>query len=153
MARELPEDRRALPVIKVLYRNTNRIQEHGGRASEVLHAVKPGALSAGPDPGEALRDAVRRKDMNEAERTFAAIAAGAPDEAFNALLVAVEDNTEVHRVVLPYRAWELLDVVGREQAHTLLRQSVRYCVPREQTQKHGAEDDGVSSRLARLFDL
>ena len=31
MARELPEDRRALPVLKVLYRNTNRIQEHGGR--------------------------------------------------------------------------------------------------------------------------
>src|SRR5262249_40392422 len=29
MARELPEDRRALPVLKVLYRNTNRIQEHG----------------------------------------------------------------------------------------------------------------------------
>src|SRR5687767_15474975 len=56
MARELPEDRRALPVLKVLYRNTNRIQEHGGRASEVLHTVKPGVLSAGHDPGEALRD-------------------------------------------------------------------------------------------------
>src|SRR5919205_724363 len=53
MARELPEDRRPLPVLKVLYRNTNRIQEHGGRASEVLHRVKPGDLSAGHDPGEA----------------------------------------------------------------------------------------------------
>src|SRR5947209_10409659 len=42
MARELPEDSRALPVLKVLYRNTNRILEHGGRASEVLHPVKPG---------------------------------------------------------------------------------------------------------------
>ena len=51
--------------------------------------------------------------MDEAEGTFAAIAAGSPDEAFNSLLVAVEDNTEVHRVVLPYRAWELLDVVGQ----------------------------------------
>src|SRR3954454_16361758 len=49
MARELPEDRRALPVLKVLYRNTNRIQEHGGPASEVLHTVKPGTLSAGHD--------------------------------------------------------------------------------------------------------
>jgi hypothetical protein len=113
MARELPEDRRALPVLKVLYRNTNRIQQHGGRASEVLHTVKPGELSAGHDSGEALRDAVRRKDMKEAERTFAAIAASSPDEAFNSLLVAVEDNTEVHRVVLPYRAWELLNVVGK----------------------------------------
>jgi hypothetical protein len=152
MARELPEDRRALPVIKVLYRNTNRIQEHGGRASEVLHAVKPGALSAGHDPGEALRDAVRRKDMSEAERTFAAIAAGSPDEAFNSLLVAVEDNTEVHRVVLPYRAWELLDVVGKEQAHTMLRQSVRYCVKSERDWTHNAEIDEPRTLLPRLFD-
>ena len=152
MSRELPADRRALPVLKVLYRNTNRIQEHGGRASEVLHAVKPGVLSAGHDSGEALREAVRGKDMNEAERTFAAIAAVSPDEAFNSLLVAVEDNTEVHRVVLPYRAWELLDVVGREQAHTMLRQSVRYCVKSEQTQKHGAVNDETRSLLPRLFD-
>ena len=152
MARELPEDRRALPVLKVLYRNTNRIQEHGGRASEVLHTVKPGVLSAGHDSGEALRDAVRRKDMNEAERTFAAIAAVSPDEAFNSLLVAVEDNTEVHRVVLPYRAWELLDVVGKEQAHTMLRQSVRYCVKNERDGNHAAETDEPRALLPRLFD-
>jgi hypothetical protein len=153
MARELPADRRALPVLKVLYRNTNRIQEHGGRTSEVLCAVKPGApLSAGQDPGEALRDAVRRKNMNEAEGTFAAIAAVSPDEAFNSLLVAVEDNTEVHRVVLPYRAWELLDVVGREQAHTMLRQSVRYCVKSERDWTHSAETDEPRALLPRLFD-
>jgi hypothetical protein len=152
MARELPEDRRALPVLKVLYRNTNRIQEHGGRASEVLHTVKPGVLSAGHEPGEALRDAVRRKDMGEAERTFAAIAAGSPDEAFNSLLVAVEDNTEVHRVVLPYRAWELLDVVGKEQAHTMLRQSVRYCVKSERDWTHNPEIDEPRTLLPRLFD-
>jgi hypothetical protein len=152
MARELPEDRRALPVLKVLYRNTNRIQEHGGRASEVLHTVKPGVLSAGHDSGEALRDAVRGKDMNEAERTFAAIAAVSPDEAFNSLLVAVEDETEVHRVVLPYRAWELLDVVGKEQAHTMLRQSVRYCVKVERTRRPSAETDANRALLPRLFD-
>src|SRR5262249_28834847 len=49
MSTELPGDRRALPVLKVLYRNTNRIHEHGGPASEVLHPVKPAALSAGQD--------------------------------------------------------------------------------------------------------
>src|SRR5262249_18512698 len=37
MARELPEERRALPVFKVLYRNTNRIQNFGGGKREVLH--------------------------------------------------------------------------------------------------------------------
>ncbi len=152
MARELPEDRRALPVLKVLYRNTNRIQEHGGRASEVLRTVKPGELSAGQDPGEALRDAVRRKDMKEAERTFAAIAAVSPDKAFNSLLLAVEDRTEVHRVVLPYRAWELLDVVGKEQAHTMLRQSLRYCVQNERDGNHAAEADEPRALLPRLFD-
>src|SRR4051812_3388637 len=152
MARELPEDRRALPVLKVLYRNTNRIQEHGGSASEVLHTVKTGVLSAGHDPGEALRDAVRRKDMNEAESTFAAIAAVSPDEAFNSLLVAVEDHTEVHRVVLPYRAWELLDVVGKDQAHTMLRQSVRYCVKSERAGSHAAQTDEPRALLPRLFD-
>jgi hypothetical protein len=139
-------------VLKVLYRNTNRIHEHGGRVSEVLHAVKPGALSAGHDPGEALRDAVRRKDMNEAESTFAAIAAVSPDEAFNSLLVAVEDNTEVHRVVLPYRAWELLEVVGKDQAHTMLRQSVRYCVKNEHDGNHAARSDEPRALLPRLFD-
>lgn len=152
MARQMPEDRRALPVLKVLYRNTSRIQEHGGRSSEVLREVRPGTLSAGHDPGEALREAVRRRDMDEAEATFAAIAAGSPDDAFNSLLVAVEDDTEVHRVVLPYRAWELLDVVGKEQAHAMLRQSVRYCVKSERTRRHGAEDDEVRSLLPRLFD-
>src|SRR6267143_6988551 len=44
MALEMPEARQALPVFKVLYRNTNRIQEAGGRKSEVLHAVKPADL-------------------------------------------------------------------------------------------------------------
>jgi hypothetical protein len=153
MARELPADRCALPVLKVLYRNTNRIQEHGGSASEVLRTVQPGALSAGQDSGEVLRDAVRRKDMNEAERTFAAIAAGSPDEAFNGLLVAVEDHTEVHRVVLPYRAWELLDVVGQDQAHTMLRQSVRYCVKSESGTPRTVQPDEPRALLPRLFDL
>ncbi len=152
MARELPPERSALPILKVLYRNTNRIQEHGGRDSEVLRTVKPGVLSDGREAGAALRDAVRKRDMNEAERSFAAIAAGSPDEAFNSLLLTVEDNTEVHRVVLPYRAWELLDVVGKEQAHTMLRQSVRYCVRNERDANRPVAADEPRALLPRLFD-
>ena len=152
MARELPADRAPLPILKVLYRNTNRIQEHGGRASEVLRTVRPNPLSTGREAGETLRDAVRARDMDGAERTFAAIAAGSPDDAFNSLLVAVEDNTEVHRVVLPYRAWELLEVVGKEQAHTMLRQSVRYCVRNERDRNHAVETDEPRALLPRLFD-
>jgi hypothetical protein len=135
MSAELPEARRALPVLKVLYRNTNRIQEHGGRTGEVLHPVAGTAAPGHEDAlkvGESIRAAVRQKDGDAAERTFAAlVAGGSAEDAFDGLLVAVEDATEVHRVVLPYRAWDLLDLVGREHAHTLLRQSVRYCIKAE----------------------
>ena len=140
MAAELPANLQPLPVFKVLYRNTNRIQEKGGRKEEVLLQVEPVQLEAGRPGGEVLREAVRRKDVNAAEQTFAAIAKTSPDEALNQLLTAVEDHTEVHRVVLPYRAWDLLDLIGKEQAHTLLRQSVRYCVRAEawpQSSKQG----------------
>src|SRR6187455_510140 len=41
MALESPDPVRLLPVLKVLYRNTNRIQQQGGRKGEVLHPVAP----------------------------------------------------------------------------------------------------------------
>src|SRR6185369_5485583 len=47
MAAELPEGLQPLPVFKVLYRNTNRIQEKGGRKDEVLHPVKASPLPEG----------------------------------------------------------------------------------------------------------
>ena len=71
---------------------------------------------------------------------FAGIARGGADEAFNALLLTVQDNTEVHRVVLPYRAWDMLQFAGQEQAEVLLRQSVRYCVKAESWQHSPAWD-------------
>src|SRR3974377_1713658 len=58
MSGQLSVAQQPLPVFKVLYRNTNRIQERGGRKEEVLHAVKPGALPSGMAGGDALRSAV-----------------------------------------------------------------------------------------------
>src|SRR5437867_11670925 len=55
MASELPEVQQPLPVFKVLYRNTNRIQEHGGRKDEVLHPIAASAADQSGS-GEALRD-------------------------------------------------------------------------------------------------
>ena len=153
MSKELPENRRALPVLKVLYRNTNRIQEFGGPSKEVLHKVDPAArLPEGRNGGEALREAVRAKDLDAAERTFAALSRGKPDDAFNDLLYAVQDNTEVHRTVLPYRSWDLLSLIGFEQAGTLLRQSVRYCVKSERESQHTAEMDKPRVVLPRLME-
>src|SRR2546426_11339453 len=59
MSQELPPELQPLPVFKVLYRNTNRIQERGGRKEETLHAVKPATLSEAVAGGEVLRQAVR----------------------------------------------------------------------------------------------
>jgi hypothetical protein len=141
MAEELPVDLQPLPVFKVLYRNTKRIQERGGRRQEVLQPVKPASPAEGRTGGEWLREAVRGKDANIAEQAFAALARGSAEDAFNSLLFAVQDNTEVHRVVLPYRAWDLLGLIGKDQAHTLLRQSVRYCVKSEAGTRGGKWDE------------
>jgi hypothetical protein len=151
MARELPTELQPLPVFKVLYRNTNRIQERGGRKEEVLHPVKPATLPGGRAGGDVLREAVRSGKVDAAEQTFAALAQRSADDAFNDLLFAVQDNTEVHRVVLPYRAWDLLGLLGKEQAHTLLRQSVRYCVKAEGWQ-HPASWDEPRTLLPKMLE-
>jgi hypothetical protein len=150
MSQELPAETRALPVFKVIYRNTSHIQERGGRKNEVLHAIKPGALSESQPGSELLRDAVHRKDVDEAERTFAALSQISPEDALNQLLFTVQETTEVHRVVLPYRSWDLLDLIGREHAHTLLRQSVRYCV-RAESWQHNTSMDEPRSLLPKVL--
>jgi hypothetical protein len=131
MSGELPEARRALPLLKVLFRNTTRIQQNGGARAQVLRPIQPANLPEGRPGAEVLREQARRNDMAGADRTFAALSRGSAEDALNQLLLTVEDATEVHRVVLPYRAWDLLGIIGREQAQTLLRQSVHYCVRNE----------------------
>jgi len=149
MSAEMPSAMAALPVLKVIRRNTGRIQEAGTR-----NTLRPVASSHAPaDPkGEALREAVRSKDRDRAEQAYALFQGASPDDTFNAVLVTVQDNTEVHRVVLPYRAWDLLALIGPEHAHTLLRQSVRYCVKSEKDWNHTAEHDRPRTILPALFD-
>ena len=118
MARELKGPQAALPVLKVLYRNTARLQETGGRSGEVLHPIEPAVLANDRRPTDVLRQQVRQQDVAAAEATYAALATRTSSEdAFEHLLHLVEDQVEVHRTVLPYRAWALLDLVGREHAH------------------------------------
>jgi hypothetical protein len=154
MSREMPESRRALPVMKVLYRNTSHIQQMGGRTHEALHAVAPATVPAGRPEAEALREATRRQDMDGAERAFAALARGPLDETYNKLQYVVQDYIDVHRVVLAWRSWALLDLTGKEHAHTLLRQSVRFCVDEEgnlhRNKNHGEEE--LRALLPKLLE-
>ena len=152
MSCELPDSRRALPVMKVIYRNTTHIQDTGGRAHEALHPIEPTVSPEGHSGAEALRDATRRQDLKGAEGLFAGLAHRSLDEAYNDLQFLVQDNVNVHRVVLAWRAWALLDLTGKEHAHTMLRQSVRYCVDEEGGIKRGKGGELLRSLLPRLLD-
>lgn len=152
MAAEMPDAQRALPVFKILYRNTNRIQEHGGRTGEVLQPVDaPAPLPEGVASSEALRQAIHKQDTATAERILLAIAQRSPEDAFNDLLMTVQERPEVHRVVLPYRAWDLLSIIGKEHAHTMLRQSVRYCV-RAENHRGNPEMDAAKVILPKMLE-
>jgi hypothetical protein len=151
MAQELPDDRRALPVLKVLHRNARFIEKFGGSEKESLHVCDP--VQNDKISVESLRDCTRQADQAKAEKTLALLAKQSPEDAYNAVQMAIEDDVDVHRVVLSWRAWATLDLTGKEQAATLLRQSVRYCVDSERSviNKKRAEP-GVRATLTKLLD-
>ena len=154
MALEEPKaERQPLAVMKVLVRNSTRLQELGGKKAEVLRPVEAAKLAADRPTGEQLRDAARKADMAAAEATFAAICKqGKPQDALDSLLVEVDDATEVHRVVLVSRAWDLINFVGAERAHTMLRQSVHYCVKAEGNPNQAKYNQPVREMLPKLLD-
>lgn len=152
MSKEMPDAEQALPVLKVLYRNTAQMQSKGGHQHEKLHAVEGVDPPEGKQPGELLVEMVRRGDRDGAERTFAALAKNSVGDAYQNLQYAIHDITDdfaydVHRVVLSWRAWLMLDLAGQQYAHSLLRQSLRYCLLEE---NHGGK--GIRTQLPKLFD-
>ncbi len=152
MAKELPADRAALPALKVLYRNTQRIQEFGGRKREVLHPVAAAELPKDRPGGEVLREAVRKGDTGAADGVFAALTTGPIGEAYNHLQYTIQDELDVHRVVLAWRAWATLDLAGQEQAQTLLRQSVHFCLDEEAQLRKRQRQPEIRTVLPKLLD-
>ena len=151
ISEELPQREQPLPVLKVLYRNTARIQEAGG--GERLRRVEPAKLADTRNGGQRLLQEMGRADMKSAERTFAALSQGDRSDAYNNLQHLVQDAPDVHRVTLAWRAWDVLQLVGYEHAHTLLRQSVRYCVEREQQRlNRNQQEPALRTLTPRLLD-
>lgn len=153
MAVELPSERQALPVLKVIYRNSSRIQVQHVDQKDALHHVAAAESVEPSRRSEWLRDAIRANDLHDAEARFAAMSAESAIDAFNQLQLAVEDDVDVHRVVLAWRAWAMLELTGQQYAHTLLRQSVRYCIDSEQNMRnHHSPAPEVRAVLPRLLD-
>jgi len=147
-AEEADPKRRPLAVLKVLHRNASRLGEVGGPRAEVLKPV----AAAGEASGERLRELARKADMDGAERAFAAIAAGSVPDAVDGLMTMVDDAAEVHRTVMVSRSIDLIDFVGRERAHTLLRQSVHYCVKNERHPNTAVQNQEVRTMLPKVLD-
>ena len=147
MSKELPEAQKPLPVLKVLYRNSTHIQASGGRKNEVLKPVKGQKLPGG-HAGEVLRELTRKNQPDKAEEVFAGIGNDHPEDLFNHAMYAVADDVNVHRVVLAWRAWAMLDFTGKEHAHTLLRQTVLFCCKENRQGKPAA----IVSLLPKLTD-
>ena len=146
MAQELPVERQALPVLKVLHRNTSRLQESG--PGDVLRPLDP--MPNATEPGnDAIRDAVRARDGARADSLLNTFSQN-PAKSLNAVLTAVADDAEVHRVALPYRSWDLLSIIGMERANVLLRQSVHYCLRAEGYA--GGDRNGLRALLPKLMD-
>src|SRR5438093_38741 len=115
--------------------------------------MEPLDTHEGHAAAEALRDLMRKDDRANAERLLAARAEKSLDEAYNELLLCVQDEVDVHRVVLAWRAWATLDLTGRDVALTLLRQSIHFCCDSEHdriAKKRG--ESGVRKVLPEMLD-
>ncbi|HXD85578.1 MAG TPA: hypothetical protein VN641_03735 [Urbifossiella sp.] len=147
MSKELPEGQKPLPVLKVLYRNATHIQAKGGRKNEELHPVKPIPVPEGKVAGEMLQQLTRKGDPTTAEGIFASVQ-DSPEDAFNHIMYAVADDINVHRTVLAWRSWAMLDFCGKEHAHTLLRQSVLFCC----NENRQGRQSQIQTLLPKLVD-
>jgi hypothetical protein len=126
MAMALPEKERPLPILKVLYRTSTHI--HGARCAHEDHLAKvePIKLDDKASPAEQMREATRAQKLAQAEQIFAALP-GTPEQTYDDVQLLIQDDLNVHRVVLAWRAWEVLDFIGRDHARDMLRQTVRFC--------------------------
>jgi hypothetical protein len=150
MSQEEKNDaKKPLAVLKVLMRNASRLKDTDNHHKDVLKPITATAQKR-LTPPEAVRDAVRRGNLAEAERAYAQLAS-TPESALNNLMFMVDDGAEVHRVVLVSRSWDLLNFVGTDKAHTMLRQSVHYCIKSEQPNqaKYNAP---IREMLPKLLD-
>jgi hypothetical protein len=131
MAQELPDKERTIPIIKVLHRNGRTMGSGPGKTINRLKPVEPAEVTGDPPVGKRLLEASRAHRIPEAERLFLAAAKGSLQDGYNDLLPLVQDDLNVHRVVLAWRSWETIDFTGQDHARTLLRQSIHFCCDSE----------------------
>lgn len=128
MSRELQGEQRWLPVLKVVHRNARRIQASGGR-DDALAAVEAARELDVAAAREALWASYVARDVGGAERVLARPSAAR--SALDDVQSLLRETLDVHRVVLAWRSWDVLQLTGDAYAQTLLRQPLRFCIDAE----------------------
>ncbi len=147
MAAQMPEPYAALPVLKVLHRNARFLQDSGRATEDALHPLEGATSAAG------LVESLRARDLPQAERSLAASQDRSRARAYEELQTVVRDDMNVHRVVLSWRAHDLLRLTGQDQALTMLRQSVHFCIDEDgQRARQGQGPNAIRALLPRLMD-
>jgi hypothetical protein len=147
MAAQMPEPYTALPVLKVLHRNARFLQASGRANQDALEPLAGEASEVG------LVESTRSRDLPQAEQSLAALQGRSPARAYEELQTVVRDDMNVHRVVLSWRAYDLLRLTGQDQALTMLRQSVRFCIDEDgQRARRGHGPNEIRALLPKLMD-
>jgi hypothetical protein len=147
MAAQMPAPYGALPVLKVLHRNARFFQDSGRSELDALEPLEGSARTVD------LVGSVRARELAQAEQSLAALEARAPTPAYEELQTVVRDDMNVHRVVLSWRAYDLLRVTGQEQSLTMLRQSVRFCIDEDGSRaSRGQPENGIVALLPKLME-
>lgn len=153
MSGELPAAMRPLPVLKVLYRNTQQIHAADKSHHDTLVIVPPAQIPTGVSEADWLLQEIRSADYARAESAFAALQSRSPETLFQHAVMTTHENPDVHRVVLAWRSWAMLDITGQEHATSLLRQSIRYAVHGEQYRRDRSQPEPeIRALLPQLLD-
>jgi len=142
---------RHLPLLKVVHRSTRFIQAAGGADHDALEPLQGGGDDA-PD-GSRLVEQMRARDQASAERSLAALAAGSPAKAHEELQRVVREDANVHRVVLAWRAFDLLRLAGEQHAAALLRQPLRFCIDEDGSRvRRGGATPAIAVVVPKLIE-
>jgi len=153
MAERLPSERQALPILKVLYRNAQQIQDLGGPAKKTLRQMHAAEEATVENRSLAIRDACRTADYQRAEALFAPLASAPLDEAFNVLQPLMQDDLNVHRFVFAHRTRGLAELLGKDHAYTILRQCVRFSCNHEQGRiSRNGNESPLRTVMPKLLD-
>ena len=153
MSDALPVERRPLPVLKVIYRNSQQIQQYGGADKKTLRERHAAEEATVENAEIAIRDACRAADVEKGENLFSAFEKAPLEDAFNVLQPVMQDDINVHRFVFAHRTYGLAGLLGRDHAYTILRQCVRFCCSHEKNriERKGGESS-IRALMPKLLD-